>query len=113
MSLESLYEFIGMLRERIQQHAAALRQSEMLTRYALIDPLLRELGWDTEDPNQVRPEYRPGPGAADYALLSGGKPIIMVEAKKLDMPLQDGLMQSINYCLMDGTAYFAVTDGRR
>ena len=36
----------------------ALRQSEMQTRYALIDPLLRELGWDTENPALVRPEYK-------------------------------------------------------
>ena len=33
-------------------------RSEMQTRYALIDPLLRELGWDTENPALVRPEFR-------------------------------------------------------
>ena len=27
-----------------------LHKSESLTRYVLIDPLLRELGWDTEKP---------------------------------------------------------------
>lgn len=113
MPLESLIQLIETLQQRIQEHGDALRQSEMLTRYVLVDPLLRGLGWDTENPDQVRPEFRTGPGAADYALLSGGKPIIMVEAKKLDTPLQNGLTQSINYCLQDGTPYFAVTDGRR
>ena len=112
MPLESLLKLVETLRERIQQHSAALRQSEMLTRYVLVDPLLRELGWDTENPDQVRPEYRVGSGFADYALLSGGKPIIVVEAKKLGTSMADGLMQSIQYCMVDGTPYFAVTDGR-
>ena len=113
MPLEGLIRLLETLQQRIQQHGDALRQSEMLTRYVLVDPLLRGLGWDTEDPDQVRPEFNTKPGYADYALLSGGKPIIMVEAKKLDLPLQTGLTQSINYCLQDGTLYFAVTDGRR
>lgn len=39
---------------------------------------------------------------------------MMIEAKKLDSPLQDAaLAQGINYCLVEGTPYFAVTDGRR
>ena len=51
MPLQSLYELIATLRGRIERHAANLSQSEMLTRYALVDPLLRELGWNTEDPD--------------------------------------------------------------
>ena len=113
MPLKSLHELVEKLRERVHLHSDVLRKSEMLTRYVLIDPLLRELGWDTEDPELVRPEFRSGSGFADYALLSAGKPLVMLEAKKLDKPLKDGLMQSIQYCLEDGTPYFAVTDGRR
>ena len=88
-------------------------QSEALTRAALIDPLLRELGWDTKDPAMVMPEYRLGRGFADYALLSNGKPIVMVEAKKMDAPLHDAASQGIGYCIEDGIGYFAVTDGRQ
>ncbi len=113
MPLESLLELVETLHERIDKHGAALRQSEALTRYALIDPLLRELGWDTEDPALVMPEYRLGRGYADYALLKDGKPMIMVEAKKLGTPLQDAASQGIGYCIEDGIAYFAVTDGRQ
>ena len=112
MPLESLLELVETLRSRIDEHGAALRQSEALTRYALIDPLLRELGWDTEDPALVIPEYKLGKGYADYALLKYGKPAIMVEAKKLDTPLQDAASQGIGYCIEDGIGYFAVTDGR-
>ena len=50
MPLDSLRLLVELLKERIQGHGAALRGSEALTRYALIDPLLRELGWDTANP---------------------------------------------------------------
>ena len=50
MPLENLLTLIEKLQERIDSHGDALKKNEMLTRYALIDPLLRELGWDTEDP---------------------------------------------------------------
>ena len=114
MPLEGLLKLVGTLRERIKGHDAALRQSEALTRYALIDPLLRELGWDTANPEMVIPEYRSGSGRADYALMSGDNPAMMVEAKSLDTPLRDGVLaQGINYCLMQGTSFFCVTDGRR
>lgn len=113
MPLENLLTLIEKLRECIDRHGDALRQSEALTRYALIDPLLRELGWDTEDPDMVIPEYSSGGGRSDYALCEEGKPVIMLEAKKLDRPLNDAIGQGIQYCLVEGTEYFAVTDGRR
>ena len=113
MPLESLLELVETLRVRIDTHGSALRQSEALTRYALIDPLLRELGWDTSDPDMVVPEYRSGAGSADYALLSSGSPAMMVEAKKLGTPLQGVLTQGIGYCITEGIEYFSVTDGQR
>ena len=113
MPLESLLELVETLRERINTHRAALSQSEALTRYALIDPLLRELGWDTSDPSMVIPEYRSGSGSADYALLGDVRPAMMVEAKKLGTRLQDAASQGIQYCLIEGTSYFALTDGAR
>lgn len=113
MPLENLLILIEKLQERIDSHGDALRQSEALTRYALIDPLLRELGWNTEDPDMVIPEYSSGGGRSDYALCEEGKPVIMLEAKKLDRSLNDAIGQGIQYCLVEGTEYFAVTDGRR
>ncbi len=113
MPLDSLHSLVESLKKRIQDHGAALRASEALTRYALIDPLLRELGWDTADPSLVIPEYKSGTGRADYALLgSDGKPAMMVEAKSLGSSLSDSVLsQGIQYCLEKGTRHFALTDG--
>ena len=112
MPLESLLELVQTLSSRIDRHGPALRQSEALTRYALIDPLLRGLGWDTSDPEMVIPEYRSGNGSADYALLSNGRPAMIVEAKKLGEPLQDHLEQGVRYSVTMGILYFSLTDGR-
>ena len=112
MLLENLLGCVNGIRERIDSHGDALRRSEALTRYALIDPFLRELGWNTEDPALVVPEYQSGKIRADYALLSGERPVVMVEAKSLNTPLQDVVRQGIGYCLEEGTPHFVVTDGR-
>ena len=113
MLLDDLYQAIEKLRERMEDHQDKLRQSEALTRNALVDPLLRVLGWDTEDPALAMPEYRLGSGFADYALLNAGKPAIVIEAKKLGTPLYSAAEQSVTYCVNDGIRYFVATDGRK
>ncbi len=97
----------------MEVHRDKLRQSEALTRNALVDPLLRALGWDTEDPALAMPEYKLGSGVADYALLGNGKPAIVVEAKKLGTALDGAASQGIAYCIQDGIKYFAATDGKQ
>lgn len=114
MPLENLLTLIEKLRERIDSHGDAFRQSEALTRYALIDPLLRELGWDTEDPDVVVPEYRvQNNQISDYVLYHDGDPVIVIESKKLAEPLRGGkaLDQGILYCAYTGAGYFLLTDG--
>jgi hypothetical protein len=87
------------------------RRSEALTRYALIDPILRALGWDTEDPEQVRPEFPTETGKPDYALIWEGKPRIMVEAKPLGADLREARLKGINYTNAKGVPFFICTDG--
>lgn len=114
MALESLIQLLETLSQRIDEHGAALKQSETLTRYALIDPLLRELGWDTADPAMVTPEYVSQSGSADYALFdtSAATPLMVVVAKPLGESLQDATMPGILHCITDGIRYFAVTNGQ-
>lgn len=112
MPLEDLLETIETLRGRIRDHRPLLGQNEIRTRYALIDPLLRALGWDIDDPSEVVPEQDASGGRADYALLRAGQPEVMVEAKKLGTPLQSAVQQGVVYCMEKGTRYFAVTDGQ-
>jgi len=86
-------------------------ESEALTRYALVDPVLCALGWDVSDPEKVRPEFPTEQGRPDYALVWEGKPLIMVEVKPLHANLGQAKDKGFNYCWKNKVRYFAITDG--
>ena len=110
--LDELNVLVRTLNCRIAGHREILTGNEAATRYALIDPLLSALGWDTSDPAIVEPEYQSGSGRADYVLKGvDGNPSLIVEAKRLGRSVGDGITQSITYCIERGVKYFVVTDG--
>ena len=83
--LDDLQDTIEILKKRIRDHKDHIQDYESRTRTTLIDPMLQVLGWDVSDPAVVQIEPKTVTGWADYALLgSNGKPIVFVEAKKLD-----------------------------
>ena len=101
---------------------------ETHTRYAIIDPILRGLGWDTTDPKECHPEYpRPYPtGRVDYALfgewsavdIEGGsiEPAVIVEAKALRGELDEHLDQLEQYAtigppMVPGDGMAVLTNG--
>ena len=111
MALDDLKETIETLRERIQAHRAYLGK-ETRTRQVLIDPMLRTLGWDIEDPDSVELEYRIDRKRADYALMVNEKPIAVIEAKALGKRLHDEATdQVLTYANREGIPYMVVTDG--
>lgn len=114
MDLERLATLIEALKARIERHGPSLRENEIRTRMALIDPLLLALGWDTTDPATVMPEYNVKGQRADYALIGAdGKPVAVIEAKKLGAAHADHLFQMVNYANMDGIPYAVLTDGNQ
>ena len=114
MALDDLQGVIEKLQQIIKVHRDYLSRHETRTRQVLIDPLLRELGWDVSDPEAVQLEYRVGQQWADYALMSDGQPVAVIEAKRLGSNLEDDeMMQVLNYANRDGIDYMIVTDGDR
>ena len=112
MLLDDLVGVIETLKGRVATHGASLRENEIRTRMALIDPLLQALGWDVSNPEMVTPEYSVGASRADYALLtSTGNPSALVEAKKLDESLASHRMQMLNYANAAGIPHAGLTDG--
>ncbi len=113
MLLEPLVATIQNLKRSIEAHETSLRENEIRTRMALIDPLLSILGWDTSDPELVLPEYTVS-GRADYALLKpDGRPAAFIEAKKLGEPLEQHRMQMLNYSNAAGVDYAGLTNGNQ
>ncbi len=85
------------------------------TKTVLIEPVLRSLGWDVEDLDEVRHEYRrkAGDNPVDYALFLLRTPRLFVEAKALGENLADHKWanQFIGYAGVAGVEWVAVTDG--
>jgi len=111
MSINDILDLIEKLKDKINKYRNEFSGNEFLVRYSLIDPFLRALGWDTEDPDQVRPEYSTGAGRPDYALFQKGKetPIAFVGAKKLGK--FEDLDQYLTYCVKENVKFFIATDG--
>ena len=86
---DRLAETIERLRTRIALHGEHIGGHETRTRVILIDPLLRSLGWDTEDPEIVVHEHPVGRRKVDYALYLRSEVIGILEAKALGSQLND------------------------
>mgnify|MGYP001395836042 CR=1 FL=1 len=87
---------------------------ETPTRTIVVDPLLGALGWDVRDPDEVELEYPTVDGkSVDYALKINTKPVLLVEAKPLDDPLDDvkGITQVVGYAANDGIVWCVLTNG--
>ena len=114
--LTPLLDAIATVRKRITNHETLLEGDETRTRVSLVDPILVALGWNPADPNLVVLEHKIGGKSADYALLvEGGKPAVIVEAKKLGTSLggMDQLAQVGMYAIGAGVRLAALTDGDR
>ena len=110
--IEPIASEIANLSRRIVQNRSAVSASETATRNQLIEPLMRVLGWDAADPDLVVPEYSVGHGRVDYALMQFGKPIVLIEAKKLGTKLTaETLLQAFGYVDDPTVKYVVVCNG--
>jgi hypothetical protein len=91
------------------------RLGEENTKAALIEPVLRSLGWNTSDIEEVCREYRrlSNDNPVDYALLLQRTPRLFVEAKDLGANLADHKWanQTISYATQAGVQWVVLTDG--
>jgi len=112
-NMKELFDLVKKLRDRIERYGDLLRGNEALTRYVLIDPVLRALGWDTENPDIVRPEERQEGGRPDYILYHNGMKLIALEAKSLGTRLDEKKVLDLgfNYSWKNRIPYFIITDG--
>ncbi|MEB3755808.1 MAG: hypothetical protein G5Z42_00040 [Caldisphaeraceae archaeon] len=109
IALLEIIELISRLKDKIEKYSSLLQRNEMLVRYAVIDPFLRVLGWDTEDPEQVEPEFSMEAGVPDYALKINGEIAAFVEAKALGKHWD--ILKLITYATAKGVPYIIATDG--
>jgi hypothetical protein len=113
--MDALLKAIRDAASRLTRAAAAVSMNEQSTRASLIDPVLRALGWDIGDPDDVQHEYRVkrADNPVDYALLVNGAPKLFVEAKALGRDLADRKWsnQIMGYAAVAGVEWVALTNG--
>ena len=89
MPLDDLFTLIHELRERIEAHnKPSSHRARPSPATPSSTPCCACSAGTPRTPPSWSPSTSSGSGSADYALLGNGKPLMMVEAKKLGTPLR-------------------------
>jgi predicted type IV restriction endonuclease len=106
--LEEVIQAIRLKLEKGFPNEAAVSQGAVL-------PILQACGWNTDDTDEVCPEYGTQDNQrVDYALLRGGKPLIFIEVKHRldnDRSLDKGIKQVLKYAFDEVVPVAVLTDG--
>lgn len=108
--VSSINDLIGKARSI---KASGMNPNEMQTRRILVDPLLRHIGWDVDGLDEVQAEYPVNKDRVDYAMISGGRPVLLVEAKSFKSNLADAISisQAVNYGNTLNVPWCVLTNG--
>jgi len=102
------------VRRRIRR-VGSRPMNEENTKATLIEPVLRALGWDTEDVEEVQREFKTHARhkPVDYGLLVVRTPRLLLEAKALGENLGDHrwVNQIMGYASVAGVEWMVLTDG--
>lgn len=106
-------KFMEELIKKIQaQLANSAYSNEASVSIGIVLPLLRTLGWDDTDPDQVIPEYASGGRRVDFALCGAARrPSLFIEVKSVGRAFE-GDRQLFEYAFHEGVPLCLLTDGR-
>jgi predicted type IV restriction endonuclease/predicted transport protein len=113
--MKELKRCIEELQGQLKKHRRS-GLKELPTRTIFVDQLLSALGWDIRDPDEVELEYPTIDGkSVDYALKINKKPVVLLEAKALNDPLDDvkAIAQVVGYAANDGVEWCVLANGVR
>ena len=84
---------------------------EAATKQAVILRILKVLGWDPFNVDEVYPEYSVGGKRVDYALRHNGRNKVFIEVKKVNEDLEKHQEQLLNYSFQEGVKLAILTNG--
>ncbi len=103
------------LEEQLEKiRSGPVPQNEESAKFQLIAPVLRSLGWDYTDANEVGFEHSVGGkkgGRVDIALRSGGRVVALIEAKAPTEDLDRHVEQVLGYAYHEGVDICVLTTG--
>jgi predicted type IV restriction endonuclease len=115
-------EVLAPLVEKIKKFRDFYKQNEMANkdviiktaiRDYIINPILKDLGWDPENPEEVQPNVFTKGDVPGYVLLKNGEKILFIEVKSLndDIKQKEAFQQLANYSSNKGVKYSVLTNG--
>ncbi len=113
--LSNLREVLSEVRAKALPYKTTLWSNEAATRAALIDPVLKALGWDIANPNMVEVEKTLGGANSlrlDYALFNDSNEIkAIVEAKSSSQILGNHAQTLVSYAFQFKVKSLFLTNG--
>lgn len=110
--LSNLRQVLAEVKAKALLYKTTLPTNEAATRAALIDPVLKALGWDIANPNMVEVEKTVPTAKADYAVRDySGVVQIIIEAKSLSQNLSSHDAQTFRYSHAFQVSSVFLTDG--
>jgi len=113
--LSNLREVLLQVQEAAVTYKKSLHSNEDATRAALVDPVIRALGWNIGNPNMVEVEKTLNStkqSRVDYALFDGNGTIkAIVEAKPLSQNLSSHVQQLVQYAFGFKVTSLFLTNG--
>jgi hypothetical protein len=108
-----LKETLEMVVERMKKFRSLYEQNEMAVRDQIVNPILKGLEWNPENPEEVQPNISTEEGIPDYSLIKNGDKVLFIEAKKLsvDIDQREVISQLAKYCFGEGMKYGVLTNG--
>ena len=107
----SLQTMIAEIRKGLEERR--FHKNEMSVRQGIVEPLLRELGWPTNDTRVVSPEYSIAGGRVDYALCHPIDPVVLIEVKSIGKIDEGAEQQLFSYAFHQGVPVLVLTDGQQ
>ena len=112
--MSELHDTVEQVRRKIARYGKT-GVNEQNTKATLVQPILRALGWDVEDLDDVHLEYKQKSKdkPVDYALLLLRNPCLFVEAKARGETLDNRKWanQIMGYASVAGVEWVVLTDG--
>ena len=97
---------------RLTNDRALLQRGEAATRQGAVNPTLRALGWNTDNLDEVDPEFADsGGGKVDYCLRYQGRDLVLIEVKRAGVDLSQHQEQLLRYAFGLGVELAALTNG--
>lgn len=111
--MDGLKETLEAITNKVEKFRSLYEQNEMAVREQIVTPILRTLGWNTEDPDEVHPNPTTEEGFPDYCLIKEGKKMVYIEVKKLsvDVGQKETMRQLAKYAFGEGVRYGVITNG--